>query len=268
MCVCLPLGLIQFTEAEERDFIKLDLGPELAASHPSVKIMMGDDQRPALPTFAQTVLSDPIANSYVSGIAYHWYGETEDLFNDWDKLDTTHQAWPDKFMLPTEACEGFLPWDEGPELGNWNRAMIYAHDILNDLQHWASGWVDWNILLDMGGGPNHAKNWVDAPFICDTQNTTICYKQPMYYALGHFSKFIPRGSVRVDLNSTSTDPIEPALEVTAFQTPIGNDQQIVVVVLNRDPLFGRSFSVYDSKRHQYLNAEIEPSAIRTFIYAA
>jgi glucosylceramidase len=58
--------------------------------------------------------------------------------------------------------------------------MIYAHDVLGDLQHWAVGWVDWNAVLDLSGGPNHAHNYVDATFICDTANTTICYKNPMY----------------------------------------------------------------------------------------
>lgn len=31
----------------------------------------------------------------------------------------------------------------------------------------SSGWVDWNIALDMQGGPNWSKNYVDAPIIVD-----------------------------------------------------------------------------------------------------
>ena len=40
--------------------------------------------------------------------------------------------------------------------------------------------ADWNILLDMSGGPNWAKNVVDAPIIADTDSKDTVYKQPMY----------------------------------------------------------------------------------------
>jgi O-glycosyl hydrolase len=46
---------------EERDFIKLDLGPTLRADHPSVKIMMLDDQRTHLAKWTDAILSDPEA---------------------------------------------------------------------------------------------------------------------------------------------------------------------------------------------------------------
>lgn len=34
-----------------------------------------------------------------------------------------------------------------------------------NLQHWVSGWTDWNLALDVKGGPNWAKNNVDSPII-------------------------------------------------------------------------------------------------------
>ena len=51
--------------------------------------------------------------------------------------------------MATEACEGFLPWSQGPQLGSFARGETYAHDILQDLNHHAVGWTDWNALLDM-----------------------------------------------------------------------------------------------------------------------
>lgn len=68
--------------------------------------------------------------------------------------------------------------------------------ILDDLRHSVSGWIDWNLYLDLTGGPNWVKNFVDAPIIVDRDKQTF-YKQPTYYALAHFTKFIPRGSVRI-----------------------------------------------------------------------
>ena len=50
------------------------------------------------------------------------------------------------------------------------------------------GWTDWNLALDMQGGPNWAGNFVDAPIIVNEVEGEF-YKQPMYYALGHISRY-------------------------------------------------------------------------------
>jgi glucosylceramidase len=71
--------------------------------------------------------------------------------------------------------------------------QTYAQDILGDLNNFAVGWTDWNIVLDMKGGPNWAGNVVDAPIIAEAESGDTFYKQPMYYYLGHFTKFLPPG---------------------------------------------------------------------------
>lgn len=48
-----------------------------------------------------------------------------------------------------------------------------------------TGWTDWNLALDMEGGPNWSKNYVDSPVIVDSSKD-VFYKQPMFYHLGHF----------------------------------------------------------------------------------
>ena len=48
----------------------------------------------------------------------------------------------------------------------------------------------------MDGGPNWANNFVDAPIIVNAAQDEF-YKNPMYYAMAHFSKFVTEGSVRV-----------------------------------------------------------------------
>ena len=94
------------------------------------------------------------------------------------------------------------------------------------MNHWVTGWVDWNLVLDEGGGPNWAGNYVDAPIIV---NNTVdeFYKQPMFYAMGHFSKYIPEDSVRIDLQFIDNTN---SLFATAFLQPGGKR---TVVILNR-----------------------------------
>lgn len=41
----------------------------------------------------------------------------------------------------------------------------YAHDIMGNLNAGAVGWIDWNMLLDDTGGPNHVGNVCDAPMM-------------------------------------------------------------------------------------------------------
>ncbi|KAF8357322.1 hypothetical protein PRIPAC_92317, partial [Pristionchus pacificus] len=78
-------------------------------------------------------------------------------------------------------------------LGFFFRAERYAHSIIEDLDNWVAGWVDWNMALDTQGGFTWAGNYVDAPIVVDGEEF---YKQPMYYAMAHFSKFLKPGSRR------------------------------------------------------------------------
>ena len=49
-------------------------------------------------------------------------------------------------------------------------------NFLQNLSHWSTGWVDWNLALNMQGGPNWVKNFVDSPIIVDAENGMF-YKQ-------------------------------------------------------------------------------------------
>lgn len=101
--------------------------------------------------------------------------------------------------------------------------------LLQNLMHWVSGWIDWNIALDKNGGPNWAKNFVDSPIIVNPESDEF-YKQPMFYALAHFSKFVPRGSYRISATFIEKEHIK----VAAFLTP---EDKIVVVAANTLVIF-------------------------------
>jgi glucosylceramidase len=96
--------------------------------------------------------------------------------------------------------------------------------MINDLNRWTVGWIDWNLVLDEVGGPNHVGNYCSAPIIADTRTDTLHY-QSSYYYIGHFSRSVRPGAVRI-LCATTRDE----LEATAFLNP---DGEVAVVVLNR-----------------------------------
>ena len=61
-------------------------------------------------------------------------------------LDDVHENFPDKFIMFTEACTGSYPWDlQKVLLGSWERGQEYVNDIITNLNHWSTGWVDWNL---------------------------------------------------------------------------------------------------------------------------
>jgi glucosylceramidase len=150
----------------------------------------------------------------VWGTAFHWY-----VGDNFDNVQWVHDAFPDKKLLFTEGCQ-----EGGPHLGEWQVGERYAHAMINDLNRWTVGWIDWNLLLDETGGPNHVGNFCSAPIIADTRTGELHY-QSSYYYIGHFARFVQPGARRI-LCATSHD----GLEAAAFCNPNG---QMVVVLLNR-----------------------------------
>jgi glucosylceramidase len=96
---------LEFTAETQAIFVEENLGPTLQQNgYQDVKIMIFDDQRLLLPIWAERVLKhSEKTRNYIAGIAVHWY--LDNLVPP-DFLDITHSAFPDKFLLGTEACTG------------------------------------------------------------------------------------------------------------------------------------------------------------------
>lgn len=121
-----------FNSTLERDFTKLDLGPELhkhGYTKDKLKVMIFDDQLPYVKNFSLTVLSDPEAAKYISGIAIHWYENYRGNRNDLDWLMNHFKN--EFFVLATEACEEWHGHQNHVSLGNWATFNRYADDIIN-----------------------------------------------------------------------------------------------------------------------------------------
>jgi glucosylceramidase len=204
-----------YSNTEERDFLKFYLGPTLAEQKLSyIKIIVWDHNKDILVDRISTMLSDPEAAKFVWGVGFHWYAGTF-----FENLSKVHQSFPDKHLLATEGCR-----EGGIKPGEWKSGEVYGHSIIGDLNNWSVGWVDWNMVLDETGGPNHANNLCDAPVIADKTSNQIRFNSSYYY-LGHFSKFVRPGAIRIQCNTKSNK-----LEATAFRNQNGI---IAAVVMNR-----------------------------------
>ncbi|TMW62181.1 hypothetical protein Poli38472_009674 [Pythium oligandrum] len=201
----------RYTPSYEAEFVGDFLGPVIKRDHPDVKIMVFDFNRDSVVDWTQTILGHPTAKQYVDGIAVHWYGAEGylDGIQYFEQLNDTHYVDESRFMLAAEVCN--CP-DVATGQNAWTRGQRYAHDIIGNMNNWVVGWVDWNLILDHTGGPNHANNKCDAPIIIDETGKDY-YLQPMYYFIQHFSKYVPAGSRRIHTEVTAhfEKPGEPQL---------------------------------------------------------
>ena len=186
-----------------------------------------------------------IAPLTIVGMAMHWY--SGDYF---EEIELTRNRFPDKLLIHTEGCTGYSNFRKSDEVKN---AEIYAHDMIGDLNAGVNGFIDWNIVLDNQGGPNHKRNYCNAPIMLNKTNTGYI-KNLTYYYLGHFSKFIKPNAIKIGFSRFSTD-----IEVTGFKNP---DNSVVVILLNRNNL-NKEFSLnYHGK---IFHDNLDSHAIVTFV---
>jgi glucosylceramidase len=99
------------------------------------------------------------------------------------------------------------------------------------LNGWVSGWIDWNLALNELGGPSWVENYVDAAVIVNATADEF-YKQPMFYSLAHFAKFIRPGSTVLSYDETKPDQdAQRPIKILIVQR--AEDDAFVAVVLNR-----------------------------------
>lgn len=208
-----PWDSCVWTAEEERDFIRDHLGQRMQDL--GVKLFFWDHNKERVVDRAQVVLGDKDAAKYVAGSAFHWY--SGDHFAE---LEMFNKLYPDKELIFSEGCyEYSLGMTDVVKIGE-----RYAHDMIGNFNNYMNAFYDWNLLLNEKGGPNHVGNFCDSPIMADTVKDEILIHTSYYY-IGHFSKYVKRGAVRI-----GTSKFNDSIEVVSFKNPDGT---VVSVVLNR-----------------------------------
>lgn len=221
-----------FPKDDYAAYIAKYFGPRLKLNERlrHMKVMIHDDNRRFLMDFSDSVLSNQHARRYIDGVGVHGY-----IDEDYALMDKIHELHsrndPSFFILPTELCSGHLPFMLKSLIGNWDRGAHYALDIIRSLQHRAAGWVDWNMALDTEGGPGWLDGRLDSPVVVDSARDAY-YKSPMFYSLGHFSRYVPAKSVCVG-SQLINGQYDYHLESVTFLLP--DQRRLATVVLNNNP---------------------------------
>lgn len=262
-----------YSAEQEAKFVGDHLGPTFQRDHPDVHLLSYDAQKDWVHHWVNVTLRDPRASEYLSGVAVHWY--QGDYF---EQLADVHRQFPDAILLASEAtwesarigALPFLGW-----AGRWALGEGYAHDIIGDLNSGVVAWTDWNLLLDLEGGPNHIHNFCDAALMAESaaDGSEELQVHPQYHYIGHFSKYIPRGSRRLitEMLQTHYGPYQgpgrlygtcdwsDGLHATSAMRP---DGELVVVALNCGDSTIKFKLQFGARA---ILAEIPAHAIQTFL---
>ncbi|RKS67968.1 glucosylceramidase [Motilibacter peucedani] len=226
------------------------LGPMLQAASPRTKILAYDHNWSTHPDDVATtppgespetdypyeVLDSPAAQ-WVAGTAYHCYS------GDPGAQSALHAAHPGKGIWFTECSGSHGPTDTPAQVFRGTLTWHARTLTVGTTRNWAKSVVTWNVALDSTGGPHNGG--------CDTC-TGLVTLQPdgsvttdaEYYTIGHLSKFVQPGAVRIASSSYGTPGWNGQLTDVAFRNPDGSTA-LVVHNENDDP---RSFTVAQGGR--------------------
>ena len=210
-----------YTAEQEARFAAEHLAPALAAEGlDEVRLLAWDHNKERLVSRMRDIDAalEPSGGfmGTFAGAAFHWY--TGDHF---DAVRLARKLYPASELIHTEGCAAF---SNGAAESSNADAEHYAHDIIGDLNAGANGYIDWNILLDEQGGPNHVGNYCDAPLMYDRTAERLVVNRSFDY-IGHITRYIMPGA-RIIPTSSYTDK----LECTGALNPDGSR---VLVILNR-----------------------------------
>ncbi|MFL5618521.1 MAG: glycoside hydrolase family 30 protein [Gemmatimonadaceae bacterium] len=204
------------TAAAQATFIKNHLGPALQAAGLSTKIFLYDHNADH-PEYPISILDDPAAKAFVDGSAFHLYGGTIDA------LTTVHNAHPDRNLYFTEqytASNGSFAGDL-----RWHVRNL----VVGAPQNWSRTVLEWNLANDETFGP-HTSGGCSTCLGAVTINSSssAVTRNVAYYIIGHLSRFVDPGSLRVASTVTGGSKTTSLANV-ALRTPNG---RYVLVVMN------------------------------------
>lgn len=231
-----------YMEPEEQiAFVKTALGPAFEAASIKTKIIVYDHNADRT-DYPITVLNDQDARKYIDGSAFHLYGG---VINN---VSAVHTAHPDKNLYFTEQ------WTGAP--GN---LPVDLRDGIRDLtigapRNWCKTVLQWNLSSNPTLTPHTSSGGCTSCLGAITIDGDVVTRNPAYYVIGHASKFVRPGSLRIDSNYINDLPN------VAYKT---KDGKIVVIVLNNTNE-SKSFNL--SNGTESFTSTLAGGAVATYVW--
>jgi glucosylceramidase len=231
----------------EAAFLKNNIGPAFQNAGLSTKLIAydhnWDNKTLTINNYVQSVLGDASAASYAAGSAWHGYSDPGGIPN----MTAVHNAYPSKDIWFTEIT-GSVGSSFAGDL-KWHMSNI----IIANMRNWAKSALEWNLALDQNSGPLNGGTSTCRGVVTINSGTGAVTRNVEYYALGHASKFVDPGAVRVASNS-----VAGGIEDVAFKNPDGSR---VLIALNNS---GSSNAFKVSWSGQSFTYTLPAGAVATF----
>jgi glucosylceramidase len=228
--------------SQEDAFIAKYLVPAFKNAGILTKILLYD-HNPDVPSYPLSILADPAAGKYVDGTAFHLYGGDVSMFSK------VHDEYPNKNLYMTEQMVTGATGDAPFDIAEPVRGVL-----IGATRNWSRNVLLWNLAADPRYGPHTSDGGCTMCQGAITVDGNIATRNVAYYAIAHFSKFVPPGSVRIGSNSVEQ------LANVAFVTP---ERKIVLVVSNTAN-FPKTFSVrYHGKS---FTTDLPAESVGTYVW--
>jgi len=175
-----------------------------------------NDLRMLSKTYARKMLGDKVVRSRVDGIDVHGYVFKPLAWQKGADVKRRFRKWMDK-KYPGQVIR-MTEWTEmqgGRDYG-MDSALTLANEVWEDLT--ITGVVSWQTWIAVS-----EYDYSDGLIYIDSDKQSFDLPK-RYYAYGHFTKFVPRGAVRVEVSG-----VPDGLQAVAFKC----DTHTAVILINR-----------------------------------
>ena len=215
-----------FSGCDEYDFAVNYLMPELKKTGIGV-VYFDHNKQDLIERLVCAESRDPDLSAF-AGIAFHDY-----MGDHFDALSHVREKHNDRRLIMTEFCAEYSRGEKTQD-----SFRLYMHAFLNDIKYGADTIIDWNMILDSEGGPNHVGNFCSAPYLYSSEKGLM--PQGSYAALKALSQTIKPGSAIL-----STSSFDSSLETLACTNDMGGvnviipsyDNDMIVNVAVRDKVY-------------------------------
>jgi len=225
----------------QADFIGNHLGPAFEEANISTKIIIYDHNADR-PDYPINVLKNNIARPYIAGSAFHLYA------GEISALSEVHNAYPNKDLYFTEqytASTGEFSGDL-----KWHLKNV----IIGSMRNWSRTALEWNLANDPSFNPHTQGGCTTCKGAITISGSSSYSENVGFYIIGHASKFVPAGSVRIASN------ILGDLNNVAFKRPDGKN----VLIVEND---GNSSELFNIKYNgKWFTTSLDGGAVGTFIW--
>ena len=177
-------------------FVKSNLLPAFHQAGIQTKVLVHDWNWDGYNQFAAPLVNDSVIRNdpNFGGIAWHGYG------GDVGMQTTIHNQFPNVNAYDTEHSGG-----------TWiaNQQDEDMRNLIDYTRNWGRSWVKWSLAVDQHMGPHNGGCGVCTGLITvhngDDRSGQVDYTVE-YYTMGHLTKFVRPGAVRIDSTANSSVP--------------------------------------------------------------